>query len=60
MDRDNLVEDDIDDEVEERNELEGCGGTICCNPYRNVYRFVALFFMCFLNFGKCTVMFQAS
>ncbi|XP_047495102.1 major facilitator superfamily domain-containing protein 1-like isoform X1 [Penaeus chinensis] len=33
-------------------ELTGCGASACCNPRKGVYRFSALFFMCFLGFGS--------
>ncbi|CAH1780917.1 unnamed protein product [Owenia fusiformis] len=33
-------------------ELHGCGGTLCCNPKRNVHRYPVLVIMCFLSFGS--------
>ena len=30
----------------------GCMGSPCCNPKRSPYRFIGLFFICFLGFGK--------
>ncbi|KAF2365742.1 Major facilitator superfamily [Trinorchestia longiramus] len=30
----------------------GCWGSSCCNPRRGPYRFVGMFFMCFLGFGS--------
>lgn len=54
--------DDLDDEDQAQPmvvvEPTGCGATLCCDPYRKFYRFVALFFMCFLSFG--TIIFQNS
>lgn len=39
-----------DDEEEEI--LEGCGGTMACNPYRPLHRYLILIIMCFLSFGS--------
>jgi hypothetical protein len=39
-----------DEEVEEF--LEGCGGTMACNPHRPLHRYLVLIIMCFLSFGK--------
>ncbi|XP_042878188.1 major facilitator superfamily domain-containing protein 1-like isoform X2 [Penaeus japonicus] len=36
----------------EEVELTGCGASACCDPRKGVYRFSALFFMCFLGFGS--------
>lgn len=33
-------------------ELSGCASTACCNPRSACHRFMALFFMCLLGFGK--------
>lgn len=33
-------------------EVTGCGAANCCNPAWGPFRFIALFFMCFLGFGS--------
>ncbi|XP_045131206.1 major facilitator superfamily domain-containing protein 1-like isoform X4 [Portunus trituberculatus] len=33
-------------------EISGCGAQYCCNPNWGPFRFIALFFMCFLGFGS--------
>ena len=38
-------------EVDEE-QLTGCGAPLLCNPNLWLHRFVILFFMCFLSFGK--------
>lgn len=37
---------------EEEEVLEGCGGTMACNPYRPLHRYLILIIMCFLSFGE--------
>ncbi|XP_052702809.1 major facilitator superfamily domain-containing protein 1-like isoform X1 [Crassostrea angulata] len=39
--------DDGEEEV-----LEGCGGTMACNPHRPLHRYLVLAIMCFLSFGS--------
>lgn len=39
--------DDGEEEV-----LEGCGGTMACNPHRPLHRYLVLAIMCFLSFGE--------
>lgn len=39
--------DDGEEEV-----LEGCGGTMACNPHRPLHRYLVLAVMCFLSFGS--------
>ncbi|XP_064638715.1 major facilitator superfamily domain-containing protein 1-like isoform X2 [Lineus longissimus] len=38
--------------ADDEKELSGCGGTICCNPWRPVHRYLVLIIMCFLSFGS--------
>lgn len=37
--------------LEDDNENRSCS-YVCCHPLGTGHRFVALFFMCFLGFGK--------
>ncbi|XP_037075475.1 major facilitator superfamily domain-containing protein 1-like isoform X2 [Pollicipes pollicipes] len=41
-----------DGEPERDVELTGCGGSLCCDPHRNVHRFVVLPIICFISFGS--------
>lgn len=43
----------------EEVELTGSGASACCDPRKGVYRFSALFFMCFLGFGKFLTVYEA-
>lgn len=36
----------------EEDVLEGCGGTMACNPHRPLHRYLVLAIMCFLSFGS--------
>lgn len=36
----------------EEEVLEGCGGTMACNPHRPLHRYLVLAIMCFLSFGS--------
>jgi hypothetical protein len=44
--------DNILPESEEDEELTGCAAKPYCNPNHWFYRYMALFFMCLLGFGK--------
>ena len=48
-----LVPDPITDAEEENKEeqLTGCGGSLACDPRRNLHRYLVLIIMCFLSFG---------
>jgi len=36
---------------EHEQELPGCGGTLACDPRRNLHRYLVLILMCLLSFG---------
>ncbi|KAJ8313236.1 hypothetical protein KUTeg_009213 [Tegillarca granosa] len=44
--------DSVPDEDEEEVPLEGCGGTMACNPHKALHRYLVLIIMCFLSFGS--------
>lgn len=41
-----------DNDDGEEEVLEGCGGTMACNPHRPLHRYLVLVIMCFLSFGS--------
>ncbi|GAB6020184.1 hypothetical protein CHUAL_002904 [Chamberlinius hualienensis] len=53
-DDNNCVINQVSDDINKLNEVElgGCGGSLICDPRRNVHRFVVLIFMAFLGFGS--------
>ena len=42
-------------DMEEEEELTGCGATLACDPRRRLHRYLVLILMCLLSFGKLVV-----